>query len=128
MENKKMTKKESFNELMNIVTSIDIDETKKDNLLSFIEHELDLLERKNTRKSDKPTKKQNENASFAKLVLSEMEEGTKYFPKELAESYGVSAQKLTAVLKQSFTDGMIFKGKEKGKIFYYVGNEPTEGE
>jgi ribosomal protein S25 len=125
MENKKMTKKENFNELMNIVTTLDIDENKKDNLLSFIEHELELLEKKNSRKSDKPTKKQVENAELSEKIYNEMEESVYYQPKALAETYDISTQKIVPIITHLINEGLISKTKMKGgKVVYYKGEEP----
>jgi hypothetical protein len=124
MENKKMTKKENFNELMNIITTLDIDENKKDNLLSFIEHEIELLDKKNGHKSDKPTKKQVENAELAEKIYNEMEESVYYQPKVLAETYDISTQKIVPIMTHLIKEGLISKGKLKGKVLYYKGEEP----
>jgi ribosomal protein S25 len=124
MENKKITKKQNFNELMNIVTNLDIDETKKDNLLSFIEHELDLLGRKNSHKSDKPTKKQAETSLLAEKIYNEMEESVYYTSKDLAEKYEISTQKLTPIMTHFINEGLIKKGKVKKNVAYYKGEEP----
>jgi ribosomal protein S25 len=128
MENKKMTKKENFIELMNIVTNldtaIDITENKKDNLLSFIEHEIELLEKKNAHKSTKPTKKQAENAELSEKIYNEMEESVYYQPKTLAETYNISTQKIVPIMTHLINEGLISKGKVKGKVVYFKGEEP----
>jgi Fic family protein len=124
MENKKMTKKENFNELMNIVTTLDIDENKKDNLLSFIEHEIELLDKKNSRKSDKPTKKQIANHETSLALVDEMEESKYYTSKELGELMGVSFQKIVALVKEPLENGAIAKTSLKGKTLYFKGEEP----
>jgi ribosomal protein S25 len=124
MENKKMTKKESFNELMNIVTTLDIDENKKDNLLSFIEHEIELLNKKNGHKSEKPTKKQVENAELAEKIYNEMEESVYYQPKVLAETYEISTQKIVPIITKLIKEGLLTKVSLKGKTLYFKGEEP----
>jgi Fic family protein len=124
MENKKMTKKENFNELMNIVTTLDIDENKKDNLLSFIEHEIELLDKKNGHKSTKPTKKQIANHETSLALVNEMEEGNYYTSKELGELMGVSFQKIVALVKEPLENGAIAKTSLKGKTLYFKGEEP----
>jgi ribosomal protein S25 len=124
MENKKMTKKENFNELMNIVTTLDIDENKKDNLLSFIEHEIELLNKKNGHKSEKPTKKQVENAELAEKIYNEMEESVYYQPKVLAETYEISTQKIVPIITKLIKEGLLTKVSLKGKTLYFKGEEP----
>jgi Fic family protein len=128
MENKKMTKKENFIELMNIVTNldtgIDITENKKDNLLSFIEHEIELLDKKNGHKSTKPTKKQIANHETSLALVDEMEESKYYTSKELGELMGVSFQKIVALVKEPLENGAIAKTSLKGKTLYFKGEEP----
>ncbi len=125
MENKKMTKKEKFNTLINIVTDLEIDENQKEMLLDFMEHEIDLLEKKNSHKSTKPTKKQAENIELSEKIYNEMEESVYYQPKALAESYNISTQKIVPIMTKLVKEGLITKGKLKGgKVAYFKGEEP----
>jgi hypothetical protein len=117
----KPTKKESFMELYAIVETMELDETKKDNLLSFLEHELDLLGRKNSHKSDKPTKKQVENEKMTNDILALIEPSKYYTAKEIGDMFNVSFQKVTALLK-----GYVSRETYKGKTLYYIGEKPTE--
>jgi hypothetical protein len=117
----KTTKKDNFMELYAIVETMELDETKKDNLMEFIEHEIELLEKKNAHKSTKPTKKQEANKSKALEILGSMENGKYYTAKELAEMNGVSFQKIVALVKND-----VSRETYKGKTLYYVGEKPTE--
>jgi ribosomal protein S25 len=124
MENKKMTKKEKFNTLINIVTDLEIDENQKEMLLDFMEHEIDLLKKKNSHKSDKPNKKQAATNLLAEKIYNEMEESVYYSSKELTEKYEISVQKLTPIMTHFIKEGLISKGKVKGKVVYFKGEEP----
>lgn len=125
MENKKMTKKEKFNTLINIVTDLEIDENQKEMLLDFMEHEIDLLEKKNSHKSTKPTKKQAETSVLAEKIFNEMEEGIYYTSKELTVKYEISVQKLTPIMTHFINEGLVTKSKLKGgKVAYFKGEEP----
>jgi hypothetical protein len=117
----KTTKKENFMELYAIVETMELDETKKDNLLSFIEHELELLGRKNSHKSDKPTKKQIENEKMANDILALLEPSKYYSAKEIGEMFNLSTQKITALLK-----GNVSRETYKGRVLYFIGEKPTE--
>jgi hypothetical protein len=121
----KTTKKENFMELYAIVENleigVDITENKKDNLMEFIEHEIELLKKKNSHKSTKPTKKQEANKSKALEILGSMEPGRYYSAKELGEMNDVSFQKIVALVKND-----VSRETYKGRAFYYIGEKPSE--
>jgi Fic family protein len=117
----KTTKKENFMELYAIVETMELDETKKDSLLAFIEHELDLLGRKNSHKSDKPTKKQIENEKMTYDILALLESSKYYTAKEIGEMFSLSTQKVTALLKDH-----VSRETYKGRTLYYIGEKPNE--
>lgn len=116
-----MTKKENFNELYSIIETMELDETKKDNLLTFIEHELELLGKKNGHKSNKPTKKQIENEKMTNDILALLEPSKYYTAKQIGDMFGLSTQKITALLKDH-----VSRETYKGKALYYIGEKPTE--
>jgi hypothetical protein len=121
----KTTKKENFMALHAIVENleigVDITENKKDNLMEFIEHEIELLKKKNSHKSTKPTKKQEANKSKALEILGSMEPGRYYSAKELGEMNDVSFQKIVALVKND-----VSRETYKGRAFYYIGEKPLE--
>ena len=92
MANKKMTKRDYFNELLNIS---EVKENKY--MVEFINHELELLEKKNASKSSAETKTQKENAGIKENLLNEMESGKAYtisdMQKELACCKELSTKK-----------------------------------
>jgi hypothetical protein len=118
----KMTKKDYFYQIYALVeNNLELPENEKNDLLTFVEHELDLLEKKNTRKSDKPTKKQIENTSKAQEILASMENGKYYTATDLANINNLSFQRVTALIKNYVT-----RETYKGHTLYYVGEKPTE--
>ncbi len=117
----KTTKKENFNELYAIIETMELDENKKDNLLTFIEHELELLGRKNSHKSTGPTKKQIENEKMANDILALLEPSKYYTAKEIGEMFSLSTQKITALLKDH-----VSRETYKGRTLYFIGEKPTE--
>ena len=71
---KKLTKKDKFTALLNMVNSIDPTTTiaegiTAEDMVAFIEHELELLANKNAVKGEKkPTEKQKQNADIGSAV------------------------------------------------------------
>ena len=116
--NRKPTKRDRFNALLNI------EAVKNDaDLVAFIEHEIELLDKKNTAER-KPTAKQVENAGFKADIVTYMEQGVLYTSADLTKSVpalveaGISANRVTAMLTQLVNDGAVVKTVDKRKSYY----------
>ena len=119
---KKMTKKDYFNTLKAI------DEVSKNaELIKFIDHEIELLDRKNS--SDrKLSKNAAENVNLKAEILTIMKkEPDRLFTateiwKQMENWDDLSNQRISALLKQLKEEGKIKKIEEKKKsLFQYVG-------
>lgn len=110
MENKK-TKKDYFNELL----AIEVVANNED-MVKFINHELELLTKKNT--DHKPTKAQEENVKLLNVIFSELgnfEKGATVTQLTKVSSLaGYSNQKISALLKKLKDDGKVERLEEKG--------------
>lgn len=120
MENKKVTKREYFNTLRGIVENLD-----REDLVEFIDHEIELLNKKAT--SKKPTKIQVENENIKGLIL----EGLKNLGKpvtisELQESdenlANLSNQKISALLTQLIKDNKVVRVEDKRKAYFSLAD------
>lgn len=122
-----MTKKENFGALRYIVENFVNDEifadggtfasTDKNGLLSFIDHEVELLSRKRSA-SSKPTKRQMENEAIKAHILDVLANGemtATEVMKELDE--GLSLPRVTALLTQLVGNG-VHREKVKGKAMF----------
>lgn len=67
MAEKKMTKVEMFKEIRKVLTDKE--------QIAFIDHQIEMTEKKNATKSSKPTARQAENADLGKDILAAMESG-----------------------------------------------------
>ena len=119
---KKMTKKDYFNALLNIP-----EVGTKPELVAFIDHELELLERKSEKKTEnkKPTATQLENEKLKAVILSHMEKDVLYsisdFQKNIVECADLSNQKIASLLRQMLPEngtGELVRVEEKRKVFY----------
>ena len=117
---KKMTKKHYFNALLNIK-----EVGTNENLVAFIEHELELLEKKsNSAKNGekKPTAKQAENEKIKEVIISYMEENTLYsisdLQKNIAECAELSNQKMSALLRLLIEDEIVERVIDKRKTYF----------
>lgn len=111
---KKITKREKFEMLMTIA------EVKANPILSeFIEHELELLAKKNSAEK-KSTAQQAENEAIKETILENLtsrmtiSEMQKSIP-DLAE---YSNQKISALMRQLILEGLVEKVEDKRKSYF----------
>ena len=116
--NRKPTKRDRFNALLAIPAV-----TKDIELVEFINHEIELLDKKNTAER-KPTAKQVENAGFKADILAWMEPDTKYLSADVAKGVpsiiaaGIRPNRVTAMLTQLVNDGAVIRTEDKRKSYY----------
>lgn len=116
--NRKPTKRDRFNALLAIPAVAEDAE-----LVEFINHEIELLDKKNTAER-KPTAKQVENAGFKADILAWMEPDTKYLSADVAKGVpsiiaaGISPNRVTAMLTQLVNDGSVIRTEDKRKSYY----------
>lgn len=122
MENKKMTKKDYY------ATLLALDEVKSNpDLVSFINHEIDLLAKKASGASDKPTAKQKENANYKVAILSAMEDGKSYTITEMSKTFtelaDLSPNRISALVTQLKNEGKVVRTEEKRVAYFSKAQE-----
>ena len=123
MANKK-TKREFFGEIREIVK-------ENTELVEFIDHELELLDKKTSAKS---TKVNTEQVELMKKIVDALKEigrsvTISELQKENAEMAEYSNQKLSAMLKKLVDNKQVTKMIDKKKSYFMVAETPeVEGE
>lgn len=116
---KKLTKKEMFAMVREIVIANGGENTEL--LTNFIDHEVDLLTRKNTGEK-KPTAKQMANSAVQSEILDTMEVGKSYTVGELMKIVpaldGVSNQYATSQVRALVNAGLLTRTEEKRKAYF----------
>ena len=119
MENKKMTKRDYFNALLNV-------EEVKGNpaMVDFINHELELLAKKNSSER-KPTAAQKENEGIKVIILAALTTtptSISDLQKKDAALAEISNQKISALLRQLIIDNKVVRTEDKKKaLFALIG-------
>lgn len=125
MTEKKITKRESFTEIKGI-----LEELGHERLVKVMEHELDLLNRKNASGEKGMTATQKINAELAEKVLAEMEKNRLYTVTELtkvcpsfaeyrdAEGNGISNQKASSIMSGLVKVGKVERVSEKRRSYF----------
>lgn len=116
MENKKMTKRDYFNELKGLVAD-------RTDLVDFIDHEIELLDRKSSKSSQTKTQKENETIK-EQIVVALKEIARPVTVDELrandANMGEFSNQKLSALLKQLVDTNVVVKTIDKKKSYFSI--------
>lgn len=113
-EIKKLTKKDYFNELKVLVAD-------RQDLVDFIDHEIELLSKKSSRTA--PTKTQVENEKIKEKIVATLVELGKYatitdIQNANTELADLSNQKISALLKQLYDNKIIEKVVDKKKAYF----------
>lgn len=120
MAEKKMTKVEMFKAIKAVLTDPE--------QIAFLDHQIEMTEKKNASKSTKPTARQTENADLGKDILSAMESGKsltiteimKVTPSIAALPLDVcSPQRVTAIVSALVKDNLLVRIVEKGKAKFF---------
>lgn len=117
---KKITKRDNFNTLRGIVENLG-----REDLVEFIDHEIELLNKKAT--SKKPTKIQVENENIKGLIIEGLENlGKPVTISELQESdenlANLSNQKISALLTQLIKDNKVVRIEDKRKAYFSLAD------
>lgn len=115
---KKMTKRERFNILLTYA------EVQADpEMVEFIEHEIILLEKKNSG-DKKPTATQQANAEIKEAIVASMEPNRFYtiteMIKEIPACADLTNQKVAVLVRQLMEDGKVEKTVDKRKSLFSV--------
>ena len=115
---KKMTKKDFFAILR---ASYPATAENYDEVIAFIDHELELLAKKNSAEK-KPTAVQVANEGVKSAILAGMESNRLYtiteLIKEIPECANMTNQRVSALVRQLKDDGKVERVEEKRKAYF----------
>ena len=132
-----MTKKEMFAAIINVVEGKSTETTAAE-MVEFLNHEIDLLNRKRSSKSSKPTAKQMENEAIKERIMEilshslESLTATDIMNELEAVSITASNQKVNALVKQLISAELVDRKEVKGKAYFFrpdvVEDKAEEGD
>ena len=111
-----MTKREVITAMLN-----DVNVVANADYKAYLENELNLVIKKNTYKSTKPTKNQVENEKLKDVIIETLKATEKPMTAtEIANALNVSVNKASALLKQLKEDNSIVKEVIKRKSYFSI--------
>ena len=113
---KKLTKRDHFNALLTIPAV-----AENDALVDFINHEIDLLNRKNSTEK-KPTATQVANEALKQEIVKCMERDRLYTISEMIKEFPccseLSTPKVSAVIRLLKDEGIVVRTEDKRKAYF----------
>ena len=127
----KVTKKDYFNALRNLVVDTEVE--NKTALIDFIDNELALLAKKANSAKSKPSKAQAENEGIKTAIIAALNEAEKAltiteFQTAYPEFAEYSNQKMSALFKQLVDAGAVKKTVDKKKSYFSVATSDEQSE
>lgn len=121
MVEKKLTKKELFGQARELAVA-----NGREDLVAFIDHEIDLLNKKASASGNSKTQK--ENLEIIERLYSELANIDRAvtiseFQKESEYAGTLSNQKISALFKKLVDNGRIIKTVDKKKSYFSVAND-----
>ena len=115
----KVTKRDNFNALL-ALSEVQSNQT----LVDFINHEIELLDRKAENRSTKPTVRQAENAAIKEEIVASMENDKQYRCAKIkalvpALSQGEGTQRTARLCNDLVSEGRLVKSIDK-KVVYFA--------
>ena len=123
---KKLTKMNKFEMVMEILVNGEFD--NKDLLIEFVQHEMDLLAKKNsTGTVRKPSKTQLENEKYVAMIEEMLLDQAPRTISDIQAENEIFAemtnQKMSALLKKLVDSQKVVKFVEKKKTYFQINNE-----
>lgn len=111
----KPTKIDRFNQILPYIS-------ENADLVAFIENEIELVRKKNAKRSDKPTTRQVENESLMSVIYDAMEQNKKYTVSdliaEIPDLNGLNTQRVTPIMTKMVNNVLVSRETVKGKSYY----------
>lgn len=118
MTEKKITKREMFAKIKEAVSD-------NAEMVTFIDHEVELLTRKNTTRNGKPTALQKVNEEIKASIMNELDSGEKYTIADLIKvipnptDTDFTTSKMSALVRQLKEAGLVSREQIKGRAYFF---------
>ena len=108
-----MTKMEAYEAIKAMVA-------ENEELVAFVEHEQELLVKRNSKKSDSMTKTQKENLVIKEKIVTVLGESDGMTATMVSEVVGITLAKATALLTQLVKSGIVERIQEKKTVIFRI--------
>lgn len=120
----KMNKAMKYARIAEILDMVELDTAEKEMLCQFLDHEVELIEKKQASKKTSTDKEMESNKELVLDILADLAKPvtvSEILKEDVPE--GWTAPKVTAILQKLLADGKVVNVKDKKKSFYSLATE-----
>lgn len=111
-----------------LVTENMDDAISADDVVKFMEHEMELVSRKRSSGNSKPTAKQAEQDAMREKILSFLRENGTSTATDIQNALSISNQRVNGLMRPLVKSGEIIRTEDKKKAYFSVAVPESESE
>lgn len=111
-----------------LVTENMDDAISADDVVKFMEHEMELVSRKRSNSSSKPTAKQAEQDAMREKILAFLRENGTSTATDIQNALSISNQRVNGLMRPLVKSGEIIRTEDKKKAYFSVAVPESESE
>ena len=111
-----------------LVTENMDDVISADNVVKFMEHEMELVSRKRSSGNSKPTAKQAEQDAMREKILAFLRENGTSTATDIQNALSISNQRVNGLMRPLVKSGEIIRTEDKKKAYFSVAVPASESE
>lgn len=111
-----------------LVTENMDDAISADDVVKFIEHEMELVSRKRSSGNSKPTAKQAEQDAMREKILAFLRENGTSTATDIQNALSISNQRVNGLMRPMIKAGKIIRTEDKKKVYFSIAVPESENE
>lgn len=111
-----------------LVTENMDDAISADDVVKFMEHEMELVSRKRSSGNSKPTAKQAEQDAMREKILAFLRENGTSTATDIQNALSISNQRVNGLMRPMIKVGKIIRTEDKKKVYFSIAVPESENE
>ena len=111
-----------------LVTENMDDAISADDVVKFMEHEMELVSRKRSSGNSKPTAKQAEQDAMREKILAFLRENGTSTATDIQNALSISNQRVNGLMRPMIKAGKIIRTEDKNKVYFSIAVPESENE
>lgn len=99
-----------------------------DDVIKFMEHEMELVSRKRSNGNSKPTAKQAEQDAMREKILAFLRENGTSTATDIQNALSISNQRVNGLMRPLIKAGKIIRTEDKKKVYFSIAVPESESE
>lgn len=112
----------------NLVTESTGETIPIDDVIKFLDHEMELVSRKRSSGNSKPTAKQAEQDAMREKILAFLRENGTSTATDIQNALSISNQRVNGLMRPMIKAGKIIRTEDKKKVYFSIAVPESENE